>query len=151
VFDDPRITAMGLLAEAFGGLNARLADQLAEHDLSGIEFEVLLRLARTPGQRLRMSDLAAQGQLTTSGVIRVVDRLERDGLVERTACSTDRRASYAVLTKAGSTRLGKVLPGHVAMIERWFTGQLTCEQLDQLLAGLRRVRDAVHPGAASGA
>jgi len=151
VFDDPRITAMGLLAEAYGGLAARTAEQLAEHDLSGIEFELLLRLARSPEHRLRMTDLATQGQLTTSGVTRVVDRLERDGLVERTACVTDRRASYAVITKAGLTRLGKVLPGHLAVIERWFTGQLTCDQLNQLLAGLRTVRDAVRPGAASGA
>jgi DNA-binding MarR family transcriptional regulator len=151
VFDDPRITAMGLLAEAFGGLTARLTDQLAEHNLSGIEFEMLLRLARTPGQRLRMTDLATQGQLTTSGVTRVVDRLERDGLVERTACPTDRRSSYAVLTKAGLTRLEEVLPGHVEVIERWFTGRLSCEQLNQLLDGLRMVRDAVRPGAVSGA
>jgi MarR family transcriptional regulator, 2-MHQ and catechol-resistance regulon repressor len=149
VFDDPRITAMGLFAEAFGGLTARVADQLAEHDLSGIEFEVLLRLARSHGNRLRMTDLSTQSQLTTSGVTRVVDRLERDGLVQRIACPTDRRSSYAGITEAGLSRLEKVLPGHIAVIERWFTGRLTDDQLDQVLDGLRTVRDAVRPGAAS--
>ena len=64
-------------------------------------FEVLLRLARTPGGRLRMSDLAAQTTLTASGLTRVVDRLEDAGLVKREACPTDRRSTYAVLTAEG--------------------------------------------------
>ena len=51
---DPRITAVGLLMETVGGLSARLAAQYAEHDLSAAEFEVLLRLARTPGRMLRI-------------------------------------------------------------------------------------------------
>jgi DNA-binding MarR family transcriptional regulator len=150
LFDDPRITAMGLFAEAYGGLTARVADQLAEHNLSGVEFEMLLRLSRSPEHQLRMTDLATQTQLTTSGVTRVVDRLERDGLVCRSACPTDRRSSYTVITEKGLTRLADVLPGHVEVIERWFTGQLSGDQLDGLLEGLRTVRDAVRPGATSG-
>ena len=66
-YDDPRITTIGLFTEAMGGLNARFAAQYAEHDLSPAEFEVLMRLARTPGHALRMSDLAAQTQLTDIG------------------------------------------------------------------------------------
>jgi len=149
-FDDPRITAIGLLAEAFTGLNARFAAQFAEHGLSAVEFELALRLARSPGRQLRMTDLAAQTSLSTSGVTRVVDRLERDGLVQRVACPTDRRSWYAVLTEAGVTRLREVLPGHLELIERWFTGLLTEAQLTALLDGLRVVRDAVRPEAASG-
>jgi len=150
-FDDPRITATGLLAEAFTGLNARFAAQFAEHGLSPVEFEVILRLARSSGRRLRMTDLAAQTSLSTSGVTRVVDRLERDGLVQRVACPTDRRSWYAVLTEAGVTRLHGVLPGHLELIERWFTGLLTESQLTALLEALRVVRDAVRPEAAAGA
>ena len=93
--DDPRITAIGLFAEAFTGLSARFAAQLAGHKLSPVEFEVLMRLARSPGHELRMTDLAAQTSLSTSGVTRVVDRMERDGLLRRRACPTDRRSSYA--------------------------------------------------------
>jgi MarR family transcriptional regulator, 2-MHQ and catechol-resistance regulon repressor len=150
VFDDQRLTAMGLLAETYGGLTARITDQLAEHDLSGVEFETLLRLARSPEHQLRMTDLANQTQLTTSGVTRVVDRLERDQLVCRSACPTDRRSSYAVITTAGLERLAAVIPGHIAVIDRWFTGRLTGTQLDRMLEGLRMVRDAVHPNATSG-
>jgi DNA-binding MarR family transcriptional regulator len=150
-YDDPRITAMGLLAEAVGGLNARFAAQYTEHDLTQAEFEALLRLGRTPGGALRMSDLAAQTQLTTSGITRVVDRLERDQLVERRACPTDRRGLFAHITKAGVARLDAVLPGHLELIERWLTGPLSQEQLDALLTGLRIIRDAVRPEATAGA
>jgi DNA-binding MarR family transcriptional regulator len=149
-FDDPRITAVGLLYEAHAGLSARFAAQFEEHGLSPVEFEVLTRLARSPGNQLRMTDLAAQTSLSTSGVTRVVDRMERDGLLTRRACPSDRRSSYAVVTAAGMQRLDETMPGHLRIIEQWFTGQLEPEALDALLDGLRRVRDAVHPGATAG-
>ncbi|MFC0029687.1 MarR family winged helix-turn-helix transcriptional regulator [Micromonospora chaiyaphumensis] len=150
VFDDPRITAIGLLFEVSAGLSARFAAQFEEHGLSPVEFEVLMRLTRSPGHQLRMTDLAAQTSLSTSGVTRVVDRMERDGLLRRRACPSDRRSSYAVVTAAGLSRLDQTLPGHLRIIEEWFTGQLAPAQLDALLDGLRRVRDAVHPGATAG-
>ncbi len=147
---DPRITAIGLFSEAYAGLTARFAAQLAEHRLAPVEFEVLVRLARSPAGQLRMTDLSCQTSLTTSGVTRVIDRLERDGLVCRQACPSDRRSSYAVITEPGRGRLGDVLPGHLALIEEWFTGRLQPEQLDAMLAALRVVRDAVRPGAEAG-
>ena len=150
VFDDPRITAVGLLVEAHAGLSARFAAQFDEHGLSPVEFEVLTRLARSPNNQLRMTDLAAQTSLSTSGVTRVVDRMERDGLIRRRACPSDRRSSFAVVSAAGLSRLDAILPGHLRIIEQWFTGQLDPSQLDGLLDGLRRVRDAVHPGATAG-
>lgn len=151
VFDDPRITAVGLLVEAYSGLSARLAAQYEEHGLSAVEFEVLTRLARSPGHQLRMTDLAAQTSLSTSGVTRVVDRMERDGLLCRQACPSDRRSSYAVVTRTGLDRLNETLPGHLAIIEQWFTGQLEPPELAALLHALRKIRDAVNPGATAGA
>ncbi|MGH3500318.1 MAG: MarR family winged helix-turn-helix transcriptional regulator [Nocardioidaceae bacterium] len=151
MFDDPRLTAMGLLIEVYEGLTAQTNPVLAEHGLSGKEFDTLIRLARSPGRRLRMTDLAAQTSLTTSGVTRVVDRLEHDGLVYRQACPEDRRSLLAVLTDTGGQRLSALLPAHLANIERWFTGQLTPQQLDALLTGLHIVRAAIRPGAAAGA
>ena len=149
-YDDPRITAVGLFVEAYSGLAARFAAQFEEHGLSTVEFEVLTRLARSPGQWLRMTDLAAQTSLSTSGVTRVVDRMERDGLIQREACPNDRRSSHAVITRSGLARLAETLPGHLQLIEEWFTGQLSPEELAALLAALRKVRDAVHPGATAG-
>jgi DNA-binding MarR family transcriptional regulator len=148
--DDPRLTAMGLFAEAFGGLHAKLAPTLAAHGVSPIEFEVLLRLARSPSQRLRMTDMAAQAGLSTSGVTRVVDRLEHAGLVRRETCPSDRRGAFAVLTDSGSQRVAEVVPAHLADIDRWFTSALTAEQLAALLGALRAVRGRVRPCAIAG-
>ena len=150
MLNDPRITAMGLFVEAFTGLNARLSAQLAEHKLGMVDFEVLVRLARSKGGELRMTDLAAQTGLSTSGVTRVVDRLERDGLAKRRACPTDRRGAFTVITDAGQAKLIEVLPGHLGLIDQWFTGRLDSERLAQVLDGLRTVRDAVRPEATVG-
>ena len=142
--DDPRITAIGLLFETQAVLAARFGTHFAEHGLSQIEFDVLIKLARAPGQSLRMSDLAAQTVLSTSGVTRVVDRLERDSLISRRSCDSDRRISYAVLTSAGQARLEETLPGYLELIEKTFTGQFCGPKLDEMLAALRTVRDAQH-------
>ena len=148
--DDPRFTAVGLFAEAFTGLSNRFAAQFERHRLSAVEFEVLMRLARSPHHRLRMTDLAGQTSLSTSGVTRVVDRMDREGLVRREACATDRRSSYAVITDDGLRRLDEVLPGHLELVQQWFIGQLSPAQLEQMLQSLRRIRDAVNPCATAG-
>ena len=148
--DDPRITAFGLLAEVFFGLSDKLEQQLAEHDLKPLEFEVILRLGRSPNSSLRMTDLAAQAHITTSGATRVVDRLEADGLIRRAPCESDRRGWFAQLTAAGENRLEAILPGHLSLIDHWFTSRLTDTQLKALLAGLRTIRDAVNPRATAG-
>lgn len=149
--DDERITAFGLFAEAYTGLAARFSTQLATHGLSLVEFEVLVRLGRSPEQRLRMTDLAGQVALTTSGITRVVDRLERAELVRRQACPNDRRGWWAVLTSAGEARLTQALPGHLALLERHFTGRFGADELALLTARLREIRDEVHPAARPGA
>ena len=148
--DDPRFTAVGLFAEAYTGLTNRFAAQFEQHRLSPVEFEVLLRLARSPDHRLRMTDLAGQTSLSTSGVTRVVDRMDRDGLVRREACASDCRSSYAVLTDNGMSRLEEVLPGHLELVQQWFVDQMSPAQLEQMLEALRRIRDAVNPCATAG-
>jgi MarR family transcriptional regulator, 2-MHQ and catechol-resistance regulon repressor len=150
LFDDPRLTAMGLLAETFAGLQAKVMPTVTEAGLSLTDFDVLLRLARSPGQRLRMTDLATQTALSTSGVTRVVDRLEHRGMVRREICPSDRRGAFAVLTGPGEQLLTGLVSGHVRDIDRWFTGLLTPGQLDALLGLLRIVRDEVRPGATAG-
>ncbi|GAB2940349.1 MarR family transcriptional regulator [Nonomuraea fastidiosa] len=148
--DDPRVTAIGLLHEVHEGLMERFAPVINAAGLSDVDFETLIRLARSSGERLRMSDLAAQTGLSTSGVTRVVDRLEREGLVRREACATDRRASYAALTDAGRERLENVLPKHVQDIEDSFTGLLGKEELEAFLGSLRKIRQVVRPCATAG-
>jgi MarR family transcriptional regulator, 2-MHQ and catechol-resistance regulon repressor len=149
--DDPRLTAMGLFAEAYAGVESKLVAQLAGIGLAGADFEALLRLARSPGGRLRMTDLTAQTALTSSGITRVVDRLVDRGLVCREACPSDRRSTFAVITPAGLERVEAALPGHLEVIEQWLLGPLDPAARRQLEAALRAVRDAVSPDATAGA
>jgi MarR family 2-MHQ and catechol resistance regulon transcriptional repressor len=148
--DDPRLTVMGLLAETWAGLASAGRAQLAEHGLGDVEFEVLLRITRSPGAMLRLTDLAAQTSLSSSGITRVVDRLEAAGSVCRQACATDRRTTYAVVTEAGRMRLSAALPGHLELVERWLVRPLSAEQLSALMDALRVVRDGVRPCATAG-
>lgn len=149
--DDPRLTAMGMLAETYKGLWSVLLPQIREHGMNETEFEVLLRLLRSPDQRLRMSDLADQTALSTSGITRVVDRLEHDDLVCRQTCNSDRRGYWAALTSAGAERITGALDGHAALLDEYFTSRLSAAELESLLAALRKVRDVVRPGAEAGA
>jgi len=147
---DERITTLGLFVEAYAGLTALLDAQMALHGLSHAEFEVLIRLGRTNGRRLRMTDLAKQAAVSTSGLTRVVDRLEAQGLVERTSCPEDRRGTNAVLTEAGLERVIAALPGQVEVVERWLTGLLDEPEQAAFTRALRTIRDAVRPDATSG-
>ena len=76
-------------------LDAELRDA---HDLSLLEYEVLLVLSETPEGRMRMTELAGTVLLSQSGLTRLVDRLVLAGAVERTRCETDRRGLNAELT-----------------------------------------------------
>ena len=145
----PYLTTAGLLVEAHAGFVARLEAALLQHcDLSSQWFDVLIRLARTPGHRLRMSDLAAQTILTASGLTRSVDRLEAAGLVRREACPSDRRGAYAVLTPEGEARIAAAVPVHVAELRTIFDELYTPAEVDALTELLRRLRGALNPGAA---
>ncbi|MGV9415182.1 MarR family winged helix-turn-helix transcriptional regulator [Nocardia sp. NPDC003693] len=147
LFDDPRLTMAGLLFEAHDGFVARLEDTYRRAGLSGLDLNALLRLTRSPGRRLRMTDLAVQTRLSTSGVTRLVDRLERNGFVHREPDPHDRRSAYAVLTAAGADRVAEVLPAYLAGVEQWFTGLLDPAQLETVTAALRVIRDTANPDA----
>lgn len=143
---DERLTALGLLIETSAGLAALWVPELEARGLSASSFEVMLRLARSPGERLRMSELSAKCALTNSGLTRVVDRLARRQLVRREPCPTDRRGFFAVLTPEGRAQVVAALPDHLALIDRTLTGVLEADELAALLAALRKVRAVVKPG-----
>ena len=147
--DDSLLTTVGLLMEAHAGLVSAFERRLSEEGfVCGQPFEILLRLARTPGHQLRMSELAAQTTLTASGLTRAVDRLERQDLVRREACPVDRRVPYAVLTPTGEEQIGRALPVHVDHLTEVLTGALSADELAVLGRLVRRLRDAVNPAAA---
>ena len=145
----PHLTTAGLFIEAHAGFTAQLEREMARTcDLSVQWFEVLMRLARTPGHRLRMSDLAAQTTLSASGLTRAVDRLEAEGLVRREACPVDRRGAFAVLTEAGEARITAAIPVHLGQLEEIFDDLYSPAEVEAFTELLRRLRDKVNPDAA---
>lgn len=146
-FDDDRLTAMGLFVETYTAIMETVESDLVGAGLTGSAFEVMIRLCRSPDQRLRMTELAAQSTLTNSGLTRVVDRLERDGMVVRRPCAHDRRGFWAVVTPLGLDHMASLLPGHLATVGRAFTDVLEPDELDRFLTALRRIRAIVRPGA----
>jgi DNA-binding MarR family transcriptional regulator len=125
-------------ASATRELNAGL---IADHGLTINDYEVLLRLARAPEGRLRRVDLAEQVLLTASGVTRLLDGLERGGLVERGSCDTDRRVVYAVLTDSGLAKLREASESHLAQIDFLFASRFDEDELGELSALLVRLAE----------
>ncbi|MGK2957201.1 MAG: MarR family winged helix-turn-helix transcriptional regulator [Acidimicrobiales bacterium] len=139
---DSRVTAFGMLLEAHAALTASIGRDLeTQAGMPLTWFEVLIRLARSPERSLRMSDLASQVALSTSGLTRVIDRMEHDDLVNRKACPKDRRVFYALLTDAGSDALEKAIPAHINSLEKYMAEPLGLESLAKLTEYLRVLRD----------
>jgi DNA-binding MarR family transcriptional regulator len=108
------------------------ADLLAEHQLPLASYDVLVQLVEAPGRRLRMTELAQRVLLSRSGLTRLVDRLEREGLVRREACDSDARGMFAVLTDAGYDRLRRATPTHLRGVAEYAVGRLDPEELGEL-------------------
>lgn len=141
---DPRLGAWRAFLVAHARLTRRLDDELrTEHALSLAEYDALLQLAEAPGRRLRMSQLADRVLLSRSGITRLVDRLEADGLVVRSSCATDARGSEAILTEAGRARLRAAAITHLRGIERYFIAGVAATELEALERSLGRLAGRV--------
>lgn len=125
---------------------SRLFDELErrlqrEAGLSHADYEVLVRLSEAPGRRMRMSELAEQALVSRSRLSHAVNRLEARGLLQREACDTDRRGTYAVLTDEGFARLEQIAPAHVEDVRRLLFDHLTAGQVHALGEIYRTVID----------
>jgi DNA-binding MarR family transcriptional regulator len=129
------------LLRAHSALTKTLDAELEQaHGIALTSYEVLVRLDRAPGRRMRMCELADSVLLSRSGVTRLVDRLERDGLLAREDCAADARGAFAVLTGAGEQLLAEARETHVEGIDRHFLSRFTDEELVALDALLGRFR-----------
>lgn len=100
------------------------SELVAAHDLPLASYDVLVQLSEAPGRGLRMTELAERVLLSRSGLTRLIDRLERDGLVARQACPSDLRGTHAVLTDRGLARLREAWPTHLAGVVAHVTSRL---------------------------
>jgi DNA-binding MarR family transcriptional regulator len=135
----------GLLRVHAGMTKALDAELVREHGLPLSSYEVLLFLADAPDGRLRMSELAEGVLLSRSGLTRLVDRMERDGLLRRERCEDDARGYHALITDKGRELFGRARRTHLDGVRERFLSRLSPDELRTLA----RLWEKVAPGAAS--
>ncbi|GAA4037899.1 hypothetical protein GCM10022247_74690 [Allokutzneria multivorans] len=118
---------------------------IAEQRLSLAAYDVLVQLAGAPEHKLRMTELAELVLLSRSGVTRLVDRLERAGLVSRERADSDGRGVVAVLTERGLDRLRSAAATHMRGIARHFVALLDTKELAALGLTCDRLADGELP------
>jgi MarR family transcriptional regulator, 2-MHQ and catechol-resistance regulon repressor len=139
----PSTEAFGKLLGAHATLTRELsATLLASHGLTINDYGCLLLLSRADENGMRRIDLANDLQLSPSGITRLLDRLEDQGLVGKGECKSDARVSYAILTEAGRAKLKEAAPGHVEDIDRRLGSVLSEEEIQTLNELLGRLTDS---------
>jgi DNA-binding MarR family transcriptional regulator len=137
----PHGDAWGALTRTQAAVSQRLQEALTESGFPPLPwYEVLSAVAEAPESRMRMGDLAEALVISRGGLTKLVDRLVKAGLLERTFCETDRRVSYATLMPAGEDLLAEMRPVVVAELRVAFSAKLSVEEADALRDTLDRVR-----------
>jgi len=137
----PHGDAWGALTRTHAAIVGRLQEGLAAADLPPLPwYEVLATAADAPEQRMKMGELAESLVITRGGLTKLVDRLIKAGLMERTFCETDRRVSYATLLPAGAEMLEEMRPVVIAELRSAFSAKLSVAEADELRETLERVR-----------
>ena len=138
------------MLQAHSCLAKRLEAELERaHRLPMTSYEVLHHLEHSSGGRqrlghiskqgMRMCDLAEQAHLSRSGLTRLVDRLEREELLERCSCQHDARGSYACLTPTGRERLMEARGTHLAVVREHFLSRFSESELTLLAEMWERI------------
>jgi DNA-binding MarR family transcriptional regulator len=138
----PSTEAFGNLLGAHAALTRELSAALvASHGLTINDYGCLLLLSRSGDEGMRRIDLANELQLSPSGITRLLDRLEDQGLVGKGACKEDARVSYAVLTDAGEAKIREAWPEHVDAVQRRVGAVLSEDEIKTLGELLARLSD----------
>jgi DNA-binding MarR family transcriptional regulator len=142
VSPDDRIAAWAGLLRVHAAVVPRLERELAGVGMPLSWYDVLLELNAAPDRRLRMTELGARAVLSRERVSRVVDELERAGLVRRERNPDDGRSLLAVVTDEGRARLRAAAPTYLAGIEHHFGEHLDDGEAQAIATALYRVVEA---------
>ncbi len=138
--DQGRLDSWVAFLRAHSAITRQLnADLQNDHGLTLNDYEVLLMLSKAEDRRMRRVDLAQMVVLTASGITRLLEGLERAGFVEKDACSSDARVSYAKLTPAGLQKLRDAAVTHLHGVDELFVGRFSDAELAQLAELLVRL------------
>jgi len=137
---DTHLEAWVSFLRSHAAITRELSAQLQrEHGLTISDYEVLLHLSRAEDGALRRVDLAESVLLTASGITRLLEGLERGGYVEKKACASDARVSYAQITDAGRAKLREAAKTHLAGIDELFASRYSGSELATLSDLLSRL------------
>jgi DNA-binding MarR family transcriptional regulator len=117
----------------------------AEHGMTLSSYEVLMYLNDAEGRRMRMSELASTVILSRSGLTRLVDRMEHEGLLRRERCEDDARGFNAAITPKGRELFQRARRTHLDGVRERFLSHLSAGELGTL----GDLWEKVAPGAAS--
>src|ERR671916_83237 len=139
---DAKVDAWAALLRVHAAVVPRLERELAAVGTPLSWYDVLLELGNAPGRRLRMSELGARAVLSRERVSRVVDELERAGLVRREHNPDDGRSLLAAITDDGRTRLRAAAPVYLDGIAQHFGADLDDDEARVIGTALLRVARA---------
>jgi DNA-binding MarR family transcriptional regulator len=137
---DDHLNAWRGVLNAHARLTTRIEAALAEAGLPQLAwYDVLWALQRSPGKARRMGELADEVTISRSGLTRLVDRIEADGLLERRPAAGDRRAVDVAITPAGTKLLRKMWPVYERVLREEFEAKLTRAEARALSKALAKV------------
>jgi DNA-binding MarR family transcriptional regulator len=116
--DDQVVATWRAITASHAAASVALERELARQGLGVSEFEVLDRLSESQQHKFRAQELADAVHLSQSALSRLIDRLEKHGLVERCSCGEDRRGIYVLLTPAGLSRHAEAASVHREVLAR---------------------------------
>ncbi len=144
VLPEIRLEAWRKYLTSFWRIFAAIESDLAAAKLPSLSwYDALYVLYLAPERRLRMSELATSVLLSRSGLTRLVDKLEKEGLLLRKACPTDGRVQHAELTDKGVEMLRKIWPVYRAGIAKYFASEISDAEARQLAAIFSRMSPEV--------
>jgi MarR family transcriptional repressor of emrRAB len=127
-----------LILRTGNDLEAHFAPFFERYHLSVGRFSVLMRLQDGPEQTLAPSQLAQALGVTRATITKLLDGLQRSGLIERRLDPTDRRACLVTLTAAARELVEEIVPFHIQQIKQTMSA-LTKEEQEQLIALLLKL------------
>jgi DNA-binding MarR family transcriptional regulator len=146
--DDEIVTWWGLVIEGYLATQSRIMGEIAQRfGLAPAPFDILLRLVRSPDNRMPMTRLAREAALTSGGFTKVADRMVAADLIRREPCETDRRVTYAVLTEHGREVAERARAACADILRRTVLEPLGADRAELLADTMRTLRaahDTVH-------
>jgi DNA-binding MarR family transcriptional regulator len=141
--DEEKAAYRALVRVILAAPRAVAADIAAECGLGLSDYTAIETLSEAPGREMRMTELALACGVSVSGITRIVNRLEGQGLTLRADSPGDARGTVAVLTEAGHSSLERARQAHLASVRRHILDHLGDLDLARFALSMERAADSL--------